>query len=180
LRYAYSLNSGVALYLSNSAVHSSWERGGRIPVIGRHSVMLKPDSVRRVTPPTTTIAKTKVEDIMSHIPTERGARMGNGGVDDASAVLDEKNRGFRDCLGAERKRVFQERFRRHDAGLLNAEAGPRPSCVARTARDVEKKAFWHWTGAAARRAAALNAASNIGGEGTGLKPMRGTGFVGTT
>ena len=66
---AYSLNSGVNLYLLNSSSHS-WElSGGRIPVTGRHSVMLSPDSVRRVTPPTTTTPMTKMPHPMSQLPT---------------------------------------------------------------------------------------------------------------
>jgi hypothetical protein len=36
-----SLYSGEALYLSNSEVQSSSERGGREPVTGFHSVMLR-------------------------------------------------------------------------------------------------------------------------------------------
>jgi hypothetical protein len=35
-----SLNSGEALYLSNSDVQSESERGGSEPVTGLHSVML--------------------------------------------------------------------------------------------------------------------------------------------
>lgn len=45
-------------------------------MIGRHSVMLKPDSVRRVTPPTTMIAKTSVEENKSQPPTAGGANIG--------------------------------------------------------------------------------------------------------
>ena len=36
----------------------SWFIGGSEPVTGRHSVMLRPDSVRRVRPPKTTMPKT--------------------------------------------------------------------------------------------------------------------------
>lgn len=90
------------MYLSNSITHSSWVRGGRTPVIGRHSVMLRPDSVRRVTPPTTMIAKTSVEDARSQNPTDRDDRTGR--ASDAAAplwlALAEKKRirGF--CSGA--------------------------------------------------------------------------------
>ena len=45
-----------------------------MPVMGRHSVILRPDSVRRVTPPTTMTAKTRVEENISQLPTERGGR----------------------------------------------------------------------------------------------------------
>lgn len=57
-----------------------------MPVIGRHSVMLKPDSVRRVTPPTTTTTRTKREEIMSHIPTAGGGG-GRGSVDSPSVTI---------------------------------------------------------------------------------------------
>jgi len=76
-----SANSGLARYLANSASQSAGERGGTAPVTGRHSVMLRlergcqlscsrggkgnrggggayPDSVRRVSPPKTTMPKT--------------------------------------------------------------------------------------------------------------------------
>lgn len=73
----YNLNSGVALYFSNSTIHSLCVRGGRIPVIGLHSVILSPDSVNRVTPPTTMTPNTKTEDSMSHLLTDGGGRMGS-------------------------------------------------------------------------------------------------------
>lgn len=74
----YNLNSGVALYFVNSSSQAAWVRGGMTPVMGCHSVMLNPDSVKRVTPPTTMIPMTSVEDIMSHIPTDLGASIGGG------------------------------------------------------------------------------------------------------
>src|SRR6478736_6173091 len=43
-----------------------------IPRIGFHSVIESPDSVRRVTPPTTTIAKTKKATKRSERPSARG------------------------------------------------------------------------------------------------------------
>ena len=89
-----NLNSGVALYFSNSIDQSSAVRGGRIPVMGRHSVMLRPDSVRRVTPPTTMTAKTNAEETKSHRPTTGGASTGS---EDVSSLewdeLVEKKRG---------------------------------------------------------------------------------------
>ena len=54
------LNSGLSLYRANSSSHASWLRGGKLPVTGRHSVMLRPDSVSRVRPPKTTMPKTLV------------------------------------------------------------------------------------------------------------------------
>lgn len=51
-----------------------------MPVMGRHSVMLRPDSVRRVTPPTTMTAKTNVEEKRSQPPTAGGANTGKLGI----------------------------------------------------------------------------------------------------
>ena len=45
-------------------------------MIGRHSVMLRPDSVRRVTPPTTMTAKTSVDERRSQRPTPGVGRIG--------------------------------------------------------------------------------------------------------
>ena len=45
-------------------------------MIGRHSVMLRPDSVRRVTPPTTITAKTSVDERRSQCPTPGVGRIG--------------------------------------------------------------------------------------------------------
>jgi hypothetical protein len=92
LHATHSLNSGVTLYFPNSSSHSAGDKGGRIPVIGRHSVMLKPDSVRRVTPPTTITAKTKVDDKRSHRPTEGGD---NTKTSSAGGILAEKKRPSR-------------------------------------------------------------------------------------
>lgn len=74
---AHSLNSGVALYFSNSILQSSAFIGGMMPVMGFHSVMLSPDSVRRVTPPTTITAKTIADENKSQRPTAGGASTGN-------------------------------------------------------------------------------------------------------
>lgn len=54
----YILHSGVFLYLANSTSQSAAPRGGKIPLTTFHSVILKPDSVNLVKPPTTTIVKT--------------------------------------------------------------------------------------------------------------------------
>jgi hypothetical protein len=99
-RYAHNLNSGVALYFSNSLSQSACESGGRIPVIGRHSVMLSPDSVKRVTPPTTMTANTKVEENKSQRPTAGGDTIGScatfcGG----GGTFAEKNRASSDRAG---------------------------------------------------------------------------------
>lgn len=59
-------------------------------MIGFHSVILRPDSVRRVTPPTTITAKTRTEENMSHPATGGGESTGSSAV---AAALLEKNRG---------------------------------------------------------------------------------------
>jgi hypothetical protein len=64
------LNSGLSLYLANSSSHASSFLGGKLPVTGRHSVMLSPDSVRRVSPPKTTIPKTLAAEPSSQYATD--------------------------------------------------------------------------------------------------------------
>src|SRR5205085_12013939 len=65
----------MALYLSNSAVHSASVRGGKIPVTGFHSVIESPDSVSRVAPPTTTSRRTRNATVHSQVRMERDASM---------------------------------------------------------------------------------------------------------
>jgi hypothetical protein len=50
---------GVAWYCTNAACQASCDKGGTTPVTGFHSVIESPDSVRRVAPPTSTMASTK-------------------------------------------------------------------------------------------------------------------------
>lgn len=71
-------------------------------MIGRHSVMLKPDSVRRVTPPTTMIAKTRVEENRSHLPTEEEGRTGKCSTGAGAVGPDEVKR---DCRRRRRSSV---------------------------------------------------------------------------
>lgn len=68
----YNTPSGDTLYFSHSTSQSAWVSGGRIPVIGCHSVILRPDSVRRVRPPMTRIPSTKPEHDSSHIGKDFG------------------------------------------------------------------------------------------------------------
>ena len=49
---------GMAWYFSNAACHASADSGGNAPITGFHSVIDRPDSVSRVAPPTSTMAKT--------------------------------------------------------------------------------------------------------------------------
>lgn len=97
-------------------------------MMGRHSVMLRPDSVRRVTPPTTTMAKTRVDDNISHIPTERGDSTGNGAEDGSAVRLVEKRR---ECIGSrvgdfrDKGRVFQETVGRLGSRGIKGRAATR-------------------------------------------------------
>jgi hypothetical protein len=69
--------------------------------MGRHSVMLSPDSVRRVMPPTTMTARTRAEESKSQFPTAGGEITGScsccwadtASAGSSSAPLDEKKRG---------------------------------------------------------------------------------------
>lgn len=68
-----------------------------MPVIGRHSVMLRPDSVRRVTPPTTITPYTSTEHRSNQRPTAGDASTGTSRACAAAAskvAFDEKKRGW--------------------------------------------------------------------------------------
>ena len=58
--------SGIAWYFSNSDCHAASDIGGRAPVTGFHSVIDRPESVSRVSPPTSTIAATIAAMTSSH------------------------------------------------------------------------------------------------------------------
>lgn len=68
---------------------------------GRHSVMLSPDSVSRVTPPTTMTAMTRVEESKSQFPTAGGESTGSCCASGCCCCLsfDEKKRGR--CLSTD-------------------------------------------------------------------------------
>ena len=68
-----SLNSGVSLYFSNVPAHWASFRGGSAPTSGCHSTMESPEWVRRVAPPTTTMAKTRAQQASSQAAT--GSRL---------------------------------------------------------------------------------------------------------
>ncbi len=68
--------SGVARYLSNATRQSCSVSGGSVPTIGCHSVIDSPEWVRRVTPPTTIIAKTSRQQARSQTATARSALPG--------------------------------------------------------------------------------------------------------
>jgi hypothetical protein len=70
--------------------------------MGRHSVMLSPDSVRRVTPPTTITAMTRVEESKSQFPTAGGESTGSccaSGCCQCALPFEEKKRDF--CLSTD-------------------------------------------------------------------------------
>jgi hypothetical protein len=65
--------SGVSRYLSKSSCQSAGESGGIAPTSGCHSTIDRPEWVSRVTPPTTTMAKTIAAQRKSHAATRRRA-----------------------------------------------------------------------------------------------------------
>src|SRR5437899_901045 len=64
-------NSGVSRYLANACSQSPSDNGGHVPTIGCHSVIDSPECVKRVMPPTTTIAKTSAQHISNQPATTR-------------------------------------------------------------------------------------------------------------
>ena len=82
--------SGVSWYFEKAASQSAADSGGSVPTMGCHSVMESPEWVRRVTPPTTTIANTSAQQMKSHAATARTAR---GGVS-PRGMADVEGRGF--------------------------------------------------------------------------------------
>lgn len=99
--------SGDRRYFSHSTFQSASVNGGRIPVIGFHSVILNPDSVNRVNPPMTTIPKTKAEQPNKQLGNERGiaADVVLGAVTDAVPTA---------CLNAAESTVTVVNPRRND------------------------------------------------------------------
>ncbi len=78
---------GMSLYFSNSACQAASPRGGSTPITGFHSVMDRPDWVRRVAPPTTTMAKMQAATAHSHPRTrlvDARRRAGTDGVSTGS------------------------------------------------------------------------------------------------
>ena len=67
--------SGNCLYFSNSAIQAASDSGGSQPVIGFHSTIERPDSVRRVNPPITTQAGQRYYDIPDDLHLERIERI---------------------------------------------------------------------------------------------------------
>src|SRR5688572_22582120 len=68
---------GVALYLANSVNHCCSFNGGKVPVITSHSVIDKPEPVRRVMPPKIICTIT--------MPTPTKSQIATGLEDDRSA-----------------------------------------------------------------------------------------------
>src|SRR5215510_14266020 len=87
---------GMVLYFANSARQSASPSGGMTPVTGFHSTIESPDSVSRVAPPTSTMAKTSPAMHHSHTPTARAVgvdlRVPAPTPDNASCVLEACHR----------------------------------------------------------------------------------------
>src|SRR5437879_1004869 len=78
--------SGVCGYFRKASCHAPSSSGGSVPTIGCHSTIDRPEWVRRVTPPTTTIANTSAQQASSQAATARSlSRAGAGLGGDASA-----------------------------------------------------------------------------------------------
>src|SRR5690242_4950021 len=71
---------GMALYFSNSAAHCAPVSGGNTPATGCHSVMDRPDSVRRVMPPMTTMSKIMAQQAKSQRAIGRSTLAARGAV----------------------------------------------------------------------------------------------------
>ena len=87
-----------------------------MPVIGLHSVMLRPDSVRRVTPPTTITANTNQADPISHFPTPGGDSTGNLFASWVVLTFEEKN------LGSNRGDLRMLALATEDVGLWGCDS----------------------------------------------------------
>lgn len=68
LAQTYTWYSGNCLYLWNSSSHSASDRGGLIPLMRCHCVILRPDSVNLVIPPITIAPPTITLHPINHIP----------------------------------------------------------------------------------------------------------------
>src|SRR6185503_7502800 len=64
-------NCGDSRYLAKRVSQSDCESGGMAPTRGCHSVMDRPEWVKRVMPPTTTVANVKAAQMSSHVATAR-------------------------------------------------------------------------------------------------------------
>src|SRR5438105_2329165 len=64
-------NSGVRRYFANVSSHCAASSGGTAPTSGCHSTIESPECVRRVIPPTTTIANTSAQQASNHTETAR-------------------------------------------------------------------------------------------------------------
>jgi hypothetical protein len=93
--------SGESLYFSHSTSHSAAVMGGRIPVIGSHSVILKPDSVSRVRPPMMIMPKTSVEQPSNQVGNDRGMVVGFSPVREGATVASGKFEGMAFAVAVE-------------------------------------------------------------------------------
>ena len=89
LERTHIFHSGVALYLSNSTSHSWRVMGSLTPLTTFHSVIERPLSVKRVMPPTTTMAKTRPAMTKRYLETRgevSGTSGGSGKVEPADSA----------------------------------------------------------------------------------------------
>lgn len=112
-----------------------------MPATGRHSVILRPDSVKRVTPPTTMTAKTKADEPSNHIATGGGESTGSSAAStEAPEALEEKNRGSKvRCFFTtpERGRFCVHRpFARGERLLRTREVVRGAVCILRAGKGV--------------------------------------------
>src|SRR5690606_18446645 len=66
-----SVYSGTCLYLSKASSHSASFIGGSAPMMGFHSVMLRPLPVRRVMPPMATMQAMRTQPVINQRTTGR-------------------------------------------------------------------------------------------------------------
>src|SRR5215217_295821 len=96
---------GICLYLANSDSQAGWDIGGTAPVTGFHSVIDRPEPVRRVAPPTTTMASTSTATAKSHTATGRDRSERKKDVIAASSAAPRGQKIGADFLGLSRARV---------------------------------------------------------------------------
>lgn len=103
--------SGESRYFSHSTFQSASVNGGRIPVIGFHSVILNPDSVNLVKPPMTTIPNTSAEQPNNQLGNDRGiaADVVGGAADDEADPVDASCAA---CLSVAASRVVVDSRRK--------------------------------------------------------------------
>src|SRR5579863_7738965 len=78
---------GMCWYLANSAAQAAGDNGGRMPVIGSHSVIERPERVSLVTPPITTIRKIMAQHTRSQMAIGRRLSSAAGAAEGGASVI---------------------------------------------------------------------------------------------